>query len=58
MVYVIKDLCSATLKDLPSHLRLKGDLLRKIDNLDKKLDEFLEHSDFERVTGLMSVFKL
>lgn len=58
MVYVIKDLCSATLKDLPPHLRLRGDLLRKIDNLEKKLDEFLEYSDFERVTGLMSVFKL
>ena len=56
LVYITKDLLRITLKDIDRNY--KPDLAKKIDKLQKKVDEFLDNSDFERVTGLLNLLRV
>ena len=53
IIYIAKDLLTITVKNIDRNY--KPDLVKKMDRLQRKVDEFLESSDFEKVTGLLGL---
>ena len=54
MIYLAKDLVNMTIKEK----KMNEENKKRVEHLEKVLDEFLENSEYEKVDKVMSIFAM